>query len=163
MDPRIVKFIRKHHVLTLASSRHNIPWTAHCFYAFLEEEKALVFTSDDDTRHAREMLANQVVAGGIALETKVVGKIRGIQLTGRAFKAEKQKSRKAESKRKEEGTMDKNNLQPATRNLQQARRAYLTRFPYAALMKTTLWILEIDTIKFTDNRLGFGKKLHWER
>jgi len=133
MDPRIVKFIKEHHVLTLASSENNIPWTAHCFYAFLEVEKALVFTSDEDTRHAREMLDNQVVAGGIALETKTIGKIRGIQLTGRVFKK-----------------------QPAS-------RAYLTRFPYAALMKTTLWILEIDTIKFTDNRLGFGKKLYWER
>lgn len=40
---------------------------------------------------------------------------------------------------------------------------YLKRFPFAALMDTTLWVLQIDYAKMTDNRLGFGKKLIWER
>jgi uncharacterized protein YhbP (UPF0306 family) len=30
-------------------------------------------------------------------------------------------------------------------------------------MDTTLWILSIDYLKMTDNRLGFGKKLLWEK
>ena len=42
-------------------------------------------------------------------------------------------------------------------------RGLLKKFPYAVLMKTTLWILEIEYIKMTDNRLGFGKKLIWEK
>jgi uncharacterized protein YhbP (UPF0306 family) len=42
-------------------------------------------------------------------------------------------------------------------------RAYLTRFPFAVLMNASLWIVEIHIIKMTDNRLGFGKKLFWER
>ena len=40
-----------------------------------------------------------------------------------------------------------------------AKKAYLKSFPYAALMKTTLWILNPRFIKMTHNRLGFGKKL----
>jgi uncharacterized protein YhbP (UPF0306 family) len=43
-----------------------------------------------------------------------------------------------------------------------ARMAYLKRFPYAALSGTPVWIVEITYAKFTDNRLGFGKKLVWE-
>lgn len=153
MDSRIAKFIKEHHVLTLATSKNNIPWTAHCFYAFLEEENALVFTTDDDTQHGKEMDENPSVSGGIVLETKVVGKIRGIQLTGRVTKP-KQESQKRVSSLRRQGT-DGVSLK--------ARKAYLKKFPYAALMKTSLWILELNEVKYTDNRLGFGTKLHWKR
>jgi uncharacterized protein YhbP (UPF0306 family) len=44
-----------------------------------------------------------------------------------------------------------------------ARTAYLLRFPFALAAKLDLWILEIDYVKMTDNRLGFGKKLEWRR
>ena len=47
--------------------------------------------------------------------------------------------------------------------LKKARTAYLKKFPYAVLMKTSLWDLWIIYIKMTDNRLGFGKKLIWEK
>ena len=152
MDPRIIKFIKEHHVLTLATSKNNTPWTSHCFYAFLEDEAALVFTTDDSTRHGAEMLENSIISGGIVLETKVVGKIRGIQLTGKARKLTEE-SKKQSSPRK----------RGPDRMLPKARKAYLKRFPFAVLMKTSLWVLELESIKFTDNRLGFGKKLYWER
>ena len=42
-----------------------------------------------------------------------------------------------------------------------ARRAYLKRFPYAVLAELTLWAIAPDFMKFTDNTLGFGKKLIW--
>ena len=35
-------------------------------------------------------------------------------------------------------------------------------FPYAALAELTLWALVPDYLKFTDNTLGFGKKLIWK-
>jgi uncharacterized protein YhbP (UPF0306 family) len=44
-----------------------------------------------------------------------------------------------------------------------AKSAYLKRFPYAALMNTSLWIVDVSYIKMTDNRMGFGKKLIWEK
>ncbi len=159
MDPRIIKFLKKHHVLTLATSRDNIPWASHCFYAFMEDEKALVFTTDNDTRHGQEMQDNQVVSGGIVLETKVVGMIRGVQLTGTVSKT--QDGRRKTQDNTQHAT--RNTSLPLRRQGQQARRAYLSRFPYAILMKTNLWVLDIESIKFTDNRLGFGKKLRWER
>jgi len=28
-------------------------------------------------------------------------------------------------------------------------------------MKTNLWVVDLSFLKFTDNRLGFGKKLIW--
>jgi len=137
VDKRIRKFFRKHHVLTIASSADNIPWCASCFYVYLEEENALVFTTDLKTRHGREFLRNNSVSGTIALETRIIGKIRGIQFSGNVSEPE--------------GTL-------ASR----AKSAYLKRFPVAMLMETRLWVVKISLIKYTDNRLGFGKKLIWE-
>lgn len=145
LDPKIKAFLKKHHVMTLATSKDNVPWVAHCFYAFMEEEMVLVFTTDSETRHGLEMKENEQVSVGISWETKIVGQIRGAQISGRVME-------NAEWR-----------LQNAEGGMENAKMAYLKRFPYALLMKTNLWVLEIETIKYTDNRLGFGKKLHWGR
>jgi uncharacterized protein len=136
IDARISKFLRKHHVLTISTTVNNQPWCASCFYVYLERENALVFTTDPETRHGREFILNPSVAGSVALETRVIGKIRGIQFQGYISEPENELS-------------------------DIARRAYLKRFPVAMLMETHLWIVELTHIKMTDNRLGFGKKLIW--
>jgi len=137
MDRRIARFIKKHHVLSLATSNENIPWTSHVFYAWLPEETALVFTTDPETRHGREMRSHPVVSGGIVLETKVIGRIRGIQLAGM--------------------------VETVGNDPGKYRSAYIKRFPFALAAKLDLWVLRIDHVKMTDNRLGFGKKLTWNR
>jgi uncharacterized protein YhbP (UPF0306 family) len=136
IDRRIVKFFNKHHVLTIATSAGNEPWCANCFYVYLEEENSLVFTTDPDTRHGREFLINQLVAGSVVLETMIIGKIRGIQFQGVIS-------------------------EPDGKLAEKARTAYLKRFPPAALMDTHLWVVRLTCIKMTDNRLGFGKKMIW--
>jgi len=137
-DKRIIDFIKKHHVLTLATCHNNQPWCASCFYVYLEEENCFVFTSDDHTRHIHEVNANPLVAGSVVLETSVVGKIRGIQFAG---------------------MMEK----PGDNLYTRVKSAYLKKFPFAVLMNTSLWIIHLNYIKMTDNRLGFGKKLIWEK
>jgi len=145
INRRIVKFIQAHHVATVATSADNRPWTAHCFYVFLEEKQMIVFTTDTETRHGQEMADNHKVAIGIALETKRVGKIRGVQIEGTAR------------------YLDPKSPDPDQQKLfQTVKKAYLKRYPYAVLMKTTLWTVQLESIKLTDNRLGFGKKLLWK-
>lgn len=138
IDPKFVKFFNKHHVLTIASSVNNEPWCANCFYVYMEEENCLVFTTDDDTRHGKEFGLNPIVAGSVVLETSVVGKIQGIQFQGIATRPDKKFHKLVKS-------------------------AYLKRFPVAALMNTSLWVVSLTHIKLTDNRLGFGKKLIWSK
>lgn len=133
---RIIRFIRKHHVLTLATCRDNIPYTANCFYVWLDTEQAFVFTSDTDTRHITDVKENDFVAGSVVLETHNPGKIRGLQFQGKLEKAENE-------------------------YFKTCRKAYLKAFPYAVLMKTELWMLRVSFLKLTDNRLGFGTKLIW--
>lgn len=125
-------------MLSLSVSRNNIPWCFSCFYCYLSERNLFVFTSDPDTRHVEDFLAGGEgpVAGTIALETRITGKIRGIQFTGRMRRL-------------------------AGEELKTARKEYLKNFPVARLTKLYLWGLEPTLLKLTDNRLGFGKKLIW--
>jgi uncharacterized protein len=138
IDERIIKFFRKHHVLTIATSVNNEPWCASCFYVYLEEENAFIFTTDTNTRHGQEFLKNKLVAGTIVLETLVIGKIKGVQFQGIVTEVD-------------------NDLLP------KAKMAYLKKFPVAVLMDTHLWKVELTFIKLTDNRFGFGKKLTWRQ
>jgi len=137
-DERIARFLRKHHVLTIATSVDNEPWCANCFYIYLEEENSLVFTTDPETRHGKEFLKNRLVAGSVVLETNIIGKIRGIQFQGIVSEPEGDLAEKS-------------------------KRSYLKRFPVAMLMDTHLWVVELTHIKMTDNRMGFGKKLVWNK
>lgn len=93
------------------------------------------------TKHAVDAKINPHVAGSIVLETKVVGKVQGLQIRG----IMQQVSTLSE----EHG--------------ERARRVYLKRYPYAALMELELWTLEPTYLKLTDNTLGFGKKLIWHK
>lgn len=137
-DDKIIKLIKKHHVLTLATLSKDELWTSHCFYAYDKDANSLIFLSDKKTKHAQHFIENSKVSGGISLETKIVGKIQGIQLQGFV----------------EEATGDR---------LKKAKLIYLKRFPFAVFIDTTLWMLNITTLKMTDNNLGFGKKLYWEK
>ena len=138
MDKRIVDFIKRHHVLTIATTVNNEPWCANCFYAYAEDENMFVFTTDDDTRHGEEFEKNSMVAGSVVLETKIVGKIQGIQFQGEVSRPDDDLYKKV-------------------------KKAYLKRFPIAVLMDTSLWVVRLTHVKLTDNRLGFGKKLVWEK
>ncbi len=134
MDERFIKFIKKHHVLTLATvNSEGMPYVANCFYAFDTKRNLFVFTSDLATRHGAEMAANSSVALSIVLETRIVGRVQGLQVTGRALRGD-----------------------------DEARKCYIKRFPYAAAADLELWMVEPTMMKLTDNTLGFGKKLVWQ-
>jgi uncharacterized protein YhbP (UPF0306 family) len=133
IDKRIIEFIKRHHVLTLATvSAQGEPYCAACFYAYDKERNRLIFTSDDATRHAQDMLANATVAIGITLETRIVGRVQGAQICGKAERGD-----------------------------ESDKAVYIKRFPYAAVAPLNIWAVEPTFIKLTDNTLGFGKKLIW--
>jgi hypothetical protein len=137
IDRRIIDFIKEHHVLTLATSSNNKPYTCSCFYIYLEVENLFVFTSDRLTKHIIDVDSNKNVAGAIALETSMIGKIQGIQFTGVIAEL-------------------------SGEILKTATSAYHKKFPVALLKDLLLWGVEANFIKMTDNRLGFGKKLIWK-
>ena len=133
-DERIVRFLLRHHVLTLATAGGDgAPYCAHAFYCYDRERNLLVFAAGDETLHGRQMAAHTQVAFAAALETRVVGRVQGIQGCGIAAEADAA-----------------------------ARKSYIARFPYAAAMPgLRLWSITPTFLKLTDNTLGFGKKLIW--
>ena len=44
-----------------------------------------------------------------------------------------------------------------------AKEQYIKAFSYAANMDLHLWAMPLNFIKMTHNKLGFGKKLIWEK
>lgn len=135
VDQRIEKFISKHHVLTLATStKEGEPYCCNCFFTFDAETAAFIFTSGEATHHAQMMMQNDRVAASVVLETRTVGKVQGLQITGRIKRA-----------------------------IEGDKMRYIKEFPYAAVADLELWRLEADFMKLTDNTLGFGKKLIWQR
>ena len=168
VDGAIVRFIGRHHVLTLATTGvgpmgaepketeertaeertaeeraadgaerkrgAEVPWCCNLFYAYDKVRNRFIFSSGPETRHGQELKRNSRVAASIVLETRVVGRVQGLQITGEATPAD-----------------------------EAGRGVYLKRFPYAAVLELNLWQLSPDCMKLTDNTLGFGKKLIWRR
>ena len=125
----------RHHVLTLATATaEGTPYCAACFYAYDKRRNLIIFTSDETTLHAQQMAANSTVAVAINLETRIVGKVQGIQICG-----------------------------TARRGNEADKSIYIKRFPYAALAPLNIWVVEPTFMKLTDNTLGFGKKLIWNK
>ena len=138
IDKRIIDFIKAHHLLTLATTKDNIPYCANCFYVYDEKKNWLIFSSESKTKHAQDYIVNPNVAGTIALETKEVSKIQGVQLLGTILELKEEE-------------------------LKITKKKYLKAYPYARLMNPQLWAMQLTFIKMTHNRLGFGKKLLWEK
>jgi hypothetical protein len=138
MENKIVEYISSNKVLTLATSVNDVPYCANCFYVFDEENKTLIFLSDDTTRHIREALQNKNVAGTINTEVTTVAKIQGIQFTGKF-------------------------IEPTKEEEKDFYEIYYDKFPFARAKPSPIWGVELISIKMTDNTLGFGKKLVWSR
>ena len=130
---KILNFINKHHVMSLATSTPSELSVCNLFYAYNAKELSFIVASSDDTTHIQNILKNSKVAGSIVLETKIVGKIQGLQFRGSFL------------------PLDDSSM----------KKLYFKTFPYALAMNPTLWQIKIDYFKLTDNTLGFGKKIIW--
>lgn len=134
----IGSWLAKQHVVTWCVHHEGELWCANAFYLFDAQNVALYLLTDDKTRHAQMSGACAPVAGTVNGQPKTVARIRGVQFKGEIRRLEGQES-------------------------DAARKAYLRRFPVARVLPAPVWEIRLDEIKFTDNTLGFGKKLHWLR
>jgi uncharacterized protein YhbP (UPF0306 family) len=138
IDQQIIHFLNEHHLLTLATSQNNNPYCCNLFYVYDQASNQLIFSTETKTKHAQDFICNTNVAGSIALETKEVSKIQGVQLLGTI-------------------------LELKGEHLKIAKGHYIKAFSYAANMDIHLWAMPLNFIKMTHNKLGFGKKLIWEK
>ena len=138
IDQQIIHFLNEHHLLTLATSQNDKPYCCNLFYVYDQVSNQLIFSTETKTKHAQDFITNTNVAGSVALETKNVSEIQGVQLLGtiQELKGE---------------------------DLKIAKEHYIKAFSYAANMDVHLWAMPLNFIKMTNNKLGFGKKLIWNK
>jgi len=131
---KIVLFLEEHHVLSLASSADDELSVCSLFYTFSLEKLSFIVASNEETTHIEHIKENSTIAGNIFLETKVIGKIQGVQFRGEFVK-----------------------LQDS-----ELEELYFKEFAHARVMKPALWQIKVKYFKMTDNTFGFGKKIIWQ-
>ncbi len=94
--------------------------------------------TEPDTRHGLLLMKNAHVAGTVNGQPKTVLLIKGIQYRGQITQLKDEAEK-------------------------QAREAYQKRFPVSRKVTAPLWEIRLDELKMTDNALGFGKKISWQR
>ena len=134
----ISRWLAKQHVVSWCVAKEGGLWCANAFYVYDPQRVAFYLLSEETTRHGQMTGQQAPVAGTINGQPKTVALIRGVQFKGeiRLLSGEE-----AEEK----------------------RALYVKRFPVARMLSAPVWELRLDELKFTDNTLGFGKKLHWLR
>ena len=138
MQAKIIHFLEKKHIVSFSTFADLEMWSAICFYVFDKQQQRLILLTKPETRHGQLMLKNPQVTGTIIHETAAVAKLQGVQFIGEISELK-------------------------TAEKQTALDLYYARFPYSRVMQSPVWQIVLNEVKFTDNTLGFGKKLLWER
>ncbi len=134
----INRWLMKQHVVSWCVASRGELWCANAFYIYDPQQVAFYILSDDHTRHSQMTGLQASVAGTVNSQPKTVALIRGVQFTGEIRRMEEEESAGP-------------------------RAQYNRRFPVARMLSAPMWEIRLTEIKFTDNTLGFGKKLHWLR
>ena len=134
----VSRWLAKQHVVTWCVYHEGELWCANALYLFDAQKMAFYVLTEDKTRHAQMSGPRAPIAGTVNGQPKTVALIRGVQFKGEIRRLEGLES-------------------------EAARNAYNRRFPVARMLPAPVWEIRLDEVKFTDNTLGFGKKMHWLR
>jgi uncharacterized protein YhbP (UPF0306 family) len=140
---RVRRYLRGHHVLTLATQGPEGVWAAAVFYA--GDETGLYFLSSPASRHARNLAANPRVAATIQEDYADWPEIKGVQLEGAV--GELSGPEEAEARRLY------GEKYPVVGNLAKAPAAIVK-----ALAKVRWYRLVPERLYFIDNATGFGRR-----
>jgi len=139
LPPEIKEFLSKQNVATLCFVEESslVPFCFSCFFAFDEKNGILMFKSSKDTKHARYLDPGKPIAGSVLPDELDIVRIQGIQLAGHVLSGDDPLHKHAVS-------------------------IYYKRFPFARIMSGEIWAVQVHSIKMTDNKNGFGRKIKWE-
>lgn len=126
--------------MTLSTQSSEGVWSTPLFYVYDKEGKRLIFTSSVDTLHIKNGREFNEVSCAVSSSSMVVARLKGAQIRGLFCEVE-------------QGSEQEKLLQ----------RLYLKRFSFAVGRLDRMWFVEITSVKYTDNSLGFGSKLFYSR
>jgi uncharacterized protein YhbP (UPF0306 family) len=99
---------------------------------------ACFLSTEVNTRHGKILLKSPRVAGTINNQCKILSEIKGVQYQGE--------------------------MKIVDNNDKASYQLYCERFQELThALPINLWKLQLDEIKMTNNKLGFGKKIVWKR
>jgi len=140
---RIEAFLQAHHVMSLATSGPEGPWSAAVFYA--SDGVTLYFLSAAASRHSRDIEASGRAAATIQSEIADWREIRGLQLEGAAARIHG--SERA-------AVLARYGVKfPLIANLASAPREIA-----AAMARVAWYRLSPQRVRLVDNTLGFGHR-----
>lgn len=134
----IYQFLQTQSVMNIAVYSPPDFWAASCFYVFDSNDTSLIFFSSLSTKHAKLMKINPIIVGTIATQTNKIDEIEGIQFKGEVIL-----------------------LKGMERKV--ALKQYYARYPFARLMATDLWKIQLHEVKHSSNKPIFSKKIYWYR
>ena len=137
IDKKILDFIMHNNIASVCCTADNVPYCFNCFYSVLKDEMCIVFKSSVETKHVQILADNKLVAGTIIDSDINLTKIVGAQFAGVHI---------------ENDTA-----------ITKATKSYYLRYPFAIAMPGKLWVLELNTIKYTSTINGVKRKLEWSR
>lgn len=138
MNASIVEFIENQTVATICCvDEAGNPYCFNSFYSFDSNKSCLYIKSSAmGTHHGPIIQKNPDIAGTIVMDELHKIQVKGIQFTGK---------------------ITKNDLFNVA-----AAMHYHTRHPMAMAVPGELWTIQLQSVKYTDNSMGFGSKVHWE-
>jgi len=139
MNENITKFLRKQTCASIACvDEANRPASFNCFFAFDDEHGLLHYKSSAASMHSRLLNAHPLVAGTVLPDKLNKLAVQGVQFEGRI-------------------------LNRADALTAKSAQCYHKKFPMALAIPGEMWTVQVERIKMTDSKLGFGKKIVWER
>ena len=141
---QIGSFLAAHHVMSLATFGSRGPHATNLFYAC--DGLAIVWVSEPDTQHSREIEADPRVAATVAPDYSDFAAIRGVQIAGTARRIEATDERNRHLAQLEARYPFLGQLAAGPLKLRQA---------YA---RTAVYRLQPTRIVLNDNNKGFGHK-----
>lgn len=139
MDKRIIEFIMKQTCTSICCAGENgNPYCFSCFYAFNPAVGLLYYKSSPDSYHSKLIQSSPEIAATILPDKLNRLMPKGIQLQGRVLEL----------------------LHPMATN---ASTIYYKKYPIAMAIKGEVFTISLTQIKMTDNSLGIGKKILWNR
>lgn len=143
LRPRIEAFLQAHHVMSVATSGPEGPWSAAVFYA--SDALTLYFPSSPASRHSRDIEASGRAAATIHAETGDWREIRGLQLEGAAARISGTERVAAIARYGEKFPLV-------------AELSSVPREIAAAMARVEWYRLTPRRVRLVDNTLGFGHR-----
>ena len=143
LRPRIEAFLQAHHVMSLATSGPEGPWSAAVFYA--SDGLTLYFLSAPASRHSRDIEASGRAAATIHRDIGDWREIRGLQLEGAA--------KRIGGSERAAALLRYGRKFPLVADLASAPREIA-----AAMARVEWYRLSPQRVRLVDNTLGFGHR-----